>query len=244
MAEYGKPAKTFAQRKLEQLERKRAEKEAWQEQMKMVKVMIEADRIEIISGEVKGNHCLAFHKARKEFHIQHRKPTVRPKHLVNGAFENWQIIGREDASKVTIEEIGSDQKKDIMTAAATGIAMGFLLGGAGLLAGSTSGNYKKMLFKLRSQSLGEFICEANYDLYKVILVSSMEYSWINLLDRAGKLDSCRIKAMQDPQGQSRGALMLSLSISRQNLTHRSPRQQWRGFIALIHLKASNLPDFI
>ncbi len=142
--------------------------------------------LNIISGPIDDELCLAVHQANSEIQIQYRSRNEKPRSgengweghwgMVNSALKHWEIVKRDKVSNIVVEEIRSNEKKDVVGAAAAGIAMGFLTGGAGLLAGATSGNYQDVLFKFTSPILGEFICETKHDIYKHILGSCKSYS--------------------------------------------------------------------
>ena len=91
-------------------------------------------------------------------------------------FWNIKIIQRQNLSDVVVEEIRADSKKNVAGALVTGAVLGFMTGGAGLIAGATSGNHQIILFKLISPSFGEIFCEAKNDVYKRIICSSKHYS--------------------------------------------------------------------
>ncbi|WP_186540026.1 hypothetical protein [Synechococcus sp. BIOS-E4-1] len=157
---------------------------------KEISEIFESVIINVISGQIDEDLCLAFHQSNSEIQIQYRNSTQKPRSRnrtreelrndfwrprLNDALKYSEIIGRDDVSNITVEEIRSDEKKDVAGAAIAGIAMGFIAGSAGLLAGSTSGNYQNVVFKLNSPILGEFICEAKHDVYKHILGSCKSY---------------------------------------------------------------------
>lgn len=103
------------------------------------------------------------------------------------------IKKRIKSSVVSIEEVRGEAKKSMAGSIAKGIALGWLTGGAGLIAGATSGNYENVIFILNLPGIGEVLCEAKQEFFKKILAHSSRF--------ANEIDPAITRAIEIAQTQ-------------------------------------------